>query len=622
MTSYSAAELLQRTLFAGPVPSAPAELYAVTERGTVQRERGRLVLQPGARVTTETYFGRFPAAYYQRWTGVTAVTAAVTVAGAARVELRASDAAGENRTIRVATTTTREAQTVRLRGELDRFLDGGSLWIDVESTAGDVTVESVRWQSGQSGRQRATSIVICTYNRAEDCMCTLERLAGDPEVVEVIGEILVVDQGTDAVDSHPRYAAVAASLGRRLRYLRQPNLGGAGGFTRGLHEVSSTGGPEHAHVLLMDDDIALEPETVLRTTAFANHTDQSVIVGSQMLYLLHPTRLHVSAETADLATLSRGGLVPGAVAGIDLTVELPHVRVDAGYNAWFSCLIPAEVLAATGLPLPCFIQWDDVEFGLRAARRGMPTVTLPGAAVWHADFTWKDGDDWASYFHHRNSLVAAAVHGELEGRRTALILGRLLAAMLAGLQYGSAEVLLQAVEDFLAGPQMLSDGGVAAAVWARQTRARHGESARQSPQEVTAALGELPGAVEDEPAPRGYTRLLVRRLAAQLRDQPRGAATFRTTQAQWWRVAQVRTAVVTDAGRDAFRVRRYDGEALRRLGRKGVMLLARLARQTADVQREWQAAAPFLTSRDNWVRLFHGYSAATEPAGAGESARA
>ena len=74
----------------------------------------------------------------------------------------------------------------------------------------------------------------------------------------------VVDQGTDAVESRQLYPGVAAQLGDKLRYLRQPNLGGAGGFTRGLYEVSSIA--DHANVMLMDDDILLEPESVTGST--------------------------------------------------------------------------------------------------------------------------------------------------------------------------------------------------------------------------------------------------------------------------------------------------------------------------------------------------------------------
>ena len=62
--------LAQRTLFAGPSPEAPDELYAVVVRGVMVRERGRVILDGHAAVHTNTFFGRFPASYWQRWTSV------------------------------------------------------------------------------------------------------------------------------------------------------------------------------------------------------------------------------------------------------------------------------------------------------------------------------------------------------------------------------------------------------------------------------------------------------------------------------------------------------------------------------------------------------------------------
>ena len=62
--------MAQRTLFAGPSPQAPDDLYCLAETGVMVRDRGRMVLHGHARVTTNTYFGRFPASYWQRWTSV------------------------------------------------------------------------------------------------------------------------------------------------------------------------------------------------------------------------------------------------------------------------------------------------------------------------------------------------------------------------------------------------------------------------------------------------------------------------------------------------------------------------------------------------------------------------
>ena len=79
------------------------------------------------------------------------------------------------------------------------------------------------------------------------------------------------------------------------------------------------------------------------------------------------------------------------------------------------CLIPTEVIRTIGLSLPVFIKWDDAEYGLRARAHGFPTVSLPGAAVWHV--SWGDKDDlvgWQSYFHERNRLITALLYSLYE----------------------------------------------------------------------------------------------------------------------------------------------------------------------------------------------------------------
>jgi galactofuranosylgalactofuranosylrhamnosyl-N-acetylglucosaminyl-diphospho-decaprenol beta-1,5/1,6-galactofuranosyltransferase len=61
----------------------------------------------------------------------------------------------------------------------------------------------------------------------------------------------------------------------------------------------------------MDDDVLLEPEILIRLTAFATCTRHPTIVGGQMLNLLHPAHLHVSAEYAEPETLRAGRPVSG-----------------------------------------------------------------------------------------------------------------------------------------------------------------------------------------------------------------------------------------------------------------------------------------------------------------------
>ena len=339
----------------------PEELYAKVERGAARRERHRVELGPAAAVTTNTYFGRFHATYWQRWTAAADVEVQLTASGSGRVRLMASDT---NKVWRIVDAAAVEGtQDVRLLGPVDRFVDGGAMWLEFTTETGSLTVSDVRWRVTPL-RSAPTDVVICTYNRVDECLKTLTALGSDPEALAAVATVRVVDQGTDPCESRLEFAEIATALEGRLRYVRQPNLGGAGGFTRGMYEATA-GAPENDHdVLLLDDDILLEPELLLRLTAFAACTTHPTIVGGQMLNLLHPAHLHISAERADPELLKVGIPMPDALDEAYLLGSDERLlpigqdrRVDTEYNGWWACLVPASIIRAIGYPLPLFFQW-------------------------------------------------------------------------------------------------------------------------------------------------------------------------------------------------------------------------------------------------------------------------
>src|SRR5882757_1346395 len=135
----------QRGLFHGPDPVCPEDLYAQINFGNAVRERQRLVVHAGSEVSMDTYFGRFPASYWQRWTVVTEVEVEVTVSGSGRISLIASDTEGETRTVAVQEVTDQQGGQVTLRTQLDKFLDGGFLWLQFGTNDQELVVDRLRW---------------------------------------------------------------------------------------------------------------------------------------------------------------------------------------------------------------------------------------------------------------------------------------------------------------------------------------------------------------------------------------------------------------------------------------------------------------------------------------------
>ena len=342
---------------------------------------------------------------------------------------------------------------------------------------------------------------------------------------------------------------------------------------------------EHADIILMDDDILCEPETVLRLRAFANLTVEPTLVGAQMLFLLNPDYLNVGAEEVHLGELKHGQKVPKALRNTSMLKKNQERRVDAGYNAWWTCLIPAEVVARIGLPLPIFFQWDDVEYGLRARAAGFVTVTLPNAAVWHADFYWKDYDDWARYFSMRNSLdrrVDARRSGSESHYPPAVPADR----------RASGRDAVRPGAHHAAGHRGLPDAGrrccrtAESPPWrpraARGRTIRRRSSIRSRRPPVKAADIEVRRDVGDPSRP---LLVLIKRAVQQWtgRTQP-GVKSVTREDAHWWHVSLFDHVMVTDASQSGVRIRRRDKEKARALLLRTIRVLRRLRARTARAE--------------------------------------
>ena len=242
---------------------------------------------------------------------------------------------------------------------------------------------------------------------------------------------------------------------------------------------------------MMDDDVVCEPEGIIRAITFGDLARRPTIVGGHMFSLYNKSELHSFGEIVQpwrfwwmtpLDGYSRWDLSARNIR----SARWLHKRVDVDFNGWFMCLIPRVVIDEIGLSLPLFIKWDDAEYGLRAKAAGFPTVTFPGAAVWHVPWTDKnDALDWQAYFHVRNRFVSALLHSSYP-RGGKLIREDLTytIAHLVAMQYSTVELRNLALEDVLAGPGAARDAADPARRGERAAQAVHRRPARARPRGV------------------------------------------------------------------------------------------------------------------------------------------
>ncbi|UMG93194.1 glycosyltransferase [Nocardioides sp. TF02-7] len=516
-------------------------------------------------------------------------------------------------------------ETVSFDLPLKPFIDGGWYWFDVEGGHSELVLEDAQWgfetDRVRSGR---VTIGITTFNRPEFCVAQLANLATNPAVLEILDEVVVVDQGTNKVVDDAGYADAAAGLGSKLRIIDQPNLGGSGGFSRAMNEAVSMGASDY--VLLLDDDVVCELEGILRAVAFADLVKRPSLVGGQMFSLYDRSVMHAYGESIAKYRWFWGPVAP-SVHGHDFakkslrSTSWMHRRIDVDYNGWWMCLIPTQVIREIGLSLPMFIKWDDAEFGLRAGAHGYPTVTLPGAAVWHVPWTEKDDTlDWQAYFHERNRLVSALLHspyphgGKLVRESLENHVKRLMS-----MQYGTGEIILMALQDVLDGPDRMHHDILNRLQEVRALRDRYDDGQFQSeldafpsPRRRSRRSGARASPVptttvgKAKMAAMGLVRqaLPTRELSA---EHPEGIVPH--VDQRWYRLAHFDSAIVSTADGVAASWYRRDPGQFRDQMTRSVAMHARLYKEWDELAERWRSALPELTSPERWKLTFEGIDA-------------
>jgi galactofuranosylgalactofuranosylrhamnosyl-N-acetylglucosaminyl-diphospho-decaprenol beta-1,5/1,6-galactofuranosyltransferase len=283
-------------------------------------------IRGGRRVSFATYFNAFPASYWRRWTVVESVTLRVRLEGSATIVVYRSTANGHSHPVRTVEVDSGDVEVIDVHLPLTQFVDGGWYWFDVAAGPDGATLLQADWLALVPPRPTGTlSIGITTYNRPGFLVDLLRSIGGAPDVLERLDAVYVVDQGTDQVTDHVDFADAAKGLGDRLEVIVQGNLGGSGGFSRAMHETLQAAVSDY--VVLLDDDVVLEPEGLLRAVTFADLARRPTIVGGHMFSLHDRSVLHAFGETVSPYKWWWGAAPPGR-RRLQRVVDVPHPHPD------------------------------------------------------------------------------------------------------------------------------------------------------------------------------------------------------------------------------------------------------------------------------------------------------
>ncbi len=215
--------------------------------------------RPGQRLSFGTYFNAFAASYWRRWTSIENVRLQVATMGDGVVSVYRSNARGSLQHVETRRVAGEEISTFDL--PLKPFGDGGWYWFDLIAGSKPMTLQSAEWQApGPAKAPGSVTLEITTLNKNDFCLNNLRILADNPDALEHLQEVLIVDQGTKKVKDAPGFAEIEARFNGKLRIIHQGNLGGSGGFARGMYEAVEN---DSDYALLLDDDVVVKEQRVV-----------------------------------------------------------------------------------------------------------------------------------------------------------------------------------------------------------------------------------------------------------------------------------------------------------------------------------------------------------------------
>ena len=447
-----------------PAPDfAEPTLYVRLRNGEIQPNGVRLKI--GGTASFDTAFGVFSAGRWARLTSIDDVVVSMNITGHARVDF-VSFAGGVDTVI--ASTESGDALTCANIHQLSPE----SFYVVVTALEDGVVVHSGEWGTTAAPvRDVHLGVAITTFNRQEYVLKTIDRLVDLEANVPIVHGHLKVLVADNARNLEPNIPA-----GAPVRVIPNPNLGGAGGFARGLIEFRNEGWS--THVVFMDDDISLEPESIVRTIALLTYaTSPDLCIHGAMMSEEQPW---LQFEAGSWYEFKAVYPLRAIGRGVDLRhrSEVLHDQLEheMAYSAWWYTVFPMHI--AKENPLPVFVRGDDVAFGLM--HTGEHTVTMNGICVWHADFALKNNPS-SLYYEVRNfALIDTLVFDDHKARHLAWRYLGFGFRNAYSHRYASAEYMIWGMKDFLAGPEE----------WMKINHSNKHDEVRQVSEEKAAPLTE------------------------------------------------------------------------------------------------------------------------------------
>ena len=265
-------------------------------------------------------------------------------------------------------------------------------------------------------------VVVLNWNNGEDTIACLESLA---QLDYGSFRVVVIDNGSDDGSS----AVIQAQLPEVEMIRLDVNTGYAEGNNIGIELALQR---EADYVLILNNDTLVAPDMLSELVRFAEVNTSAGIVGPRVI---------CASESQELFALgSRIFWVKGQtrhIAMFEPSTSYSHLTdpKEVDFLAGCGVLVRRDLFRSGGLlDQTFFLNYEDVEFSVRARKMGYGSRLVPSAVMWHR-ISATLGQNLAAntYYTTRNSLNFFMAYGPKKTRWLAVgqILARTIRSTLA-----------------------------------------------------------------------------------------------------------------------------------------------------------------------------------------------
>jgi galactofuranosylgalactofuranosylrhamnosyl-N-acetylglucosaminyl-diphospho-decaprenol beta-1,5/1,6-galactofuranosyltransferase len=448
-------------------------------------------------------------------------------------------------------------------------------------------------------RKIGLAITTCTLDYGKmmpSFFAGLEANLADPAVRSNISSVIIVNNGPDTFDA--KLQEKFPHVSEKLKVVQIKNVGASGGFTRAVFAAEED--PAITHIAFQDDDAILATGSLAKACALLELSGPRTVIGGQMLDLSRPHILLASGQFFDSSTNE----LANPVLNYDLlnpAWKQPFLEGHVGqWNGWWLTIFPKDIFRDIGYPVPLFVKWDDVEYGVRASHHNYQTTTFPGVSVWHEAPDMKP-ITWQIYFNVRNGLIIKTLRSDPYAPNS-LNAKQLITEFLENLltyRYFQARLIIKAMKDYSDGPEVLRKP-------IRESFATVRNLTKEAPSfslEKKGQKSRWSKFITLKPSRKSAIHALAWNLWTSVPKHP-AERLMGSRFIQWTSFYKADVVYVDDPTMDSAMVYTRDPEMARALTMQFIKQLWTSMRNRNSIRSKWKAMDDSLTSRQSWIDIF------------------